>query len=145
MFVPKGKVRCMGACFPLLNIQPEGIFRVWPELAFSPGPGNWSVPCVEGFYCKRPIQCLASSEIFAPHPLTARRVCTPPPLVRCGVRTHSLGGEGEGGGFIVRKTSDTALYSIYVSTLWSPASCICRKVFYCTDISLEEEPFTHIV
>jgi hypothetical protein len=39
---------------------------------------------VEGLYCKRPIQCLASSEILTPHPLTARRVCTPPPppLVR---------------------------------------------------------------
>ncbi len=32
---------------------------------------------VEGFYCKRPIQCLASSEILTPHPLTARPVCTP--------------------------------------------------------------------
>ena len=30
---------------------------------------------------------------------------------------HSLGGEG-GLGSIVRKTPDTALYSIYVSTLW---------------------------
>jgi hypothetical protein len=28
-------------------------------------------------YCKRPIQCLASSKILTPHPLTARRVCTP--------------------------------------------------------------------
>jgi hypothetical protein len=37
---------------------------------------------VEGLYCKRPIQCLASSEILTPHPLTARRVCIPPPLVR---------------------------------------------------------------
>jgi hypothetical protein len=33
---------------------------------------------VEGLYCKRPIQCLASSEILTPHPLTAPRVCTPP-------------------------------------------------------------------
>jgi hypothetical protein len=40
----------------------------------------------------------------------------PPPLVR-GVHTHSLGGEG-GGGSIFWKTSDTALYSTYVSTLW---------------------------
>jgi hypothetical protein len=69
---------------------------------------------VEGLYCKRPIQCLASSEILTPPPLTARRVCTPPPLVR---RTHWLGGEGVGGS-IVWKTPDTALYSIYVSTLW---------------------------
>jgi hypothetical protein len=49
-------------------------------------------PTVEGLYCKRPIQCLASSEILTPsHTLTARRVCNPPPLVQG--RTHSLGGE----------------------------------------------------
>jgi hypothetical protein len=51
---------------------------------------------VEGLYCKRPIQCLASSEILTPRPLTARRVCTLPRLW-CGGRTHSLGGEGVGG------------------------------------------------
>jgi hypothetical protein len=33
-------------------------------------------------------------------------------------RTHSLGGEG-GEGSIFWKTSDTALYSTYVSALWS--------------------------
>jgi hypothetical protein len=34
---------------------------------------------VERLYCKRPIQCLASSKILTsgPHPLTARRVCAP--------------------------------------------------------------------
>jgi hypothetical protein len=36
----------------------------------------------------------------------------------CGGRTHSLGGEG-GGGSIFWKTSDTALYSTYGSTLWN--------------------------
>jgi hypothetical protein len=35
------------------------------------------------------------------------------PRLWCGGRTHSLGGEGVGGS-IVRKTTDTALYSIYV-------------------------------
>jgi hypothetical protein len=57
--------------------------------------GKWSVPVVEGLYCKRPIQCLASSELLTPRP----------------------GWRGVGGS-IVRKTPDTALYSIYVSTLW---------------------------
>ncbi len=33
--------------------------------------------CVEGLYCKRPIQCPASSELLTPHPLTARRMSTP--------------------------------------------------------------------
>ncbi len=42
----------------------------------------------------------------------------PPHRLWCGGRTHSLGGGGGGGGSIVRKTPDTALYSIYVSTLW---------------------------
>jgi hypothetical protein len=50
--------------------------------------GKWSVPVVEGVYCKRPIQCLASSEILTPHP----------------------GWRGVGGS-IVRKTPDIALYS----------------------------------
>jgi hypothetical protein len=49
----------------------------------------------EGLYCKRPIQCLASSEILTPHPLTAWRVCTPPPLVR---GEDTLAGWRGGGG-----------------------------------------------
>jgi len=63
---------------------------------------------VEGLYCKRPIQCLASSEILTPPPPHRSASVYPP-----GGRTHSLGGEGMGGS-IVRKTPDTALYSIYV-------------------------------
>jgi hypothetical protein len=39
---------------------------------------------VEGLYCKRPIQCMASSKILTPHPLTARRVWTPPPAFGAG-------------------------------------------------------------
>jgi hypothetical protein len=50
-----------------------------------------------------------------PHSLTARRVCIPPPLVR---GKDTLAGWRGVGGSIVRKTPDTALYSIYVSTLW---------------------------
>jgi hypothetical protein len=41
----------------------------------------------------------------------------PSPRLWCGGSTHSLGVEGVGGS-IVRKTPDTDLYSIYVSTLW---------------------------
>ncbi len=70
---------------------------------------------VVGLYCKRPIQCLASSELSTPHSLTALRVCTLPPLVR---GEDTLAGWRGAGGSIVRKTPDTALYSIYVSTLW---------------------------
>jgi hypothetical protein len=49
-----------------------------------------------------------------PPPLTARRVCTPLPLVR---GEDKLAGWRGSGGSIVWKTPDTALYSIYVSTL----------------------------
>jgi hypothetical protein len=52
---------------------------------------------VEGIYCKRPIQCLASSKILTPHLLIARRVCTPPPLVR---GEDTLPGWRGGGGSI---------------------------------------------
>ncbi len=72
------------------------------------------IQVVEGLYCKRPIQCLASSEILTPHPLTARQVCIPSPLV-LGEDTLARGTGG--GGSIVRKTPDSALYSIQVSTL----------------------------
>jgi hypothetical protein len=68
---------------------------------------------VEGLYCQRPIQCLASSKILTPHPLTTRLVCTPPPLVR-GEDTLA-GGRGGGWGSIFGILED-ALYSTYVST-----------------------------
>jgi hypothetical protein len=75
---------------------------------------------VERLYCKRTIQCLASSIILilTPTHFPARRVRVPPRLW-CGVRIHSLGGEG-GEGSIFWKTPDTALYSTYVSTLCCP-------------------------
>ncbi len=44
-----------------------------------------------------------------------------PPRLWCVGRPHSLGEEGGGGGSILWKTPDTALYSTYVSTLWSTA------------------------
>jgi hypothetical protein len=80
---------------------------------------------VEGLYCKRPIQCLASSEILTspPHPLTARRVCNPPPLVR---GEDTLAGWRRGGGSIVFGRLQTLLCTLqsstYVSTLWSVRS-----------------------
>ncbi len=42
------------------------------------------LPPIEGLYCKRPIQCLASCEILTSHPLTARRVCVYPPACGAG-------------------------------------------------------------
>jgi hypothetical protein len=58
----------------------------------------YSCDLLEGLYCMRPIQCLASSEIFSAG----------------GGHTRWV---ERGWGSIVRKTPDTALHSIYVSTL----------------------------
>jgi hypothetical protein len=49
----------------------------------------------ERSYCKRPVQCLASSKILTPTPSPPGE-CVPLRLW-CGGRTHSLGGEGVGG------------------------------------------------
>jgi hypothetical protein len=38
----------------------------------------------------------------------------PPPRLWCGGRTDSLCGEGVGGSIVVRKTPNTALYSIHI-------------------------------
>ncbi len=51
------------------------------------------VHTVEVSYCKRPIQCLASSKILTPH--RPASVCTPPPLVR---GEDTLAGWGVGWG-----------------------------------------------
>ncbi len=56
---------------------------------------------VEGLYCKRPIQCLASSKILTLHPPHRPASVYPP-----------------ASGSIFWKTSYTALYSTFVSTLW---------------------------
>jgi hypothetical protein len=64
-----------------------------------------------------------SNPILTPHPpppTTARRVCTPSPLVR-GVQA---GWRGVGGQYFGRRHApDTALYSTYVSTLCLEEAC----------------------
>ncbi len=70
---------------------------------------------VEGLYCKRPIQFLASSELLTPHPSHRPASVNPPAFGAGGGHTRWV---ERGWGSIVRKTPDTALYSIYVSTLY---------------------------
>jgi hypothetical protein len=69
------------------------------------------VQAVEGLYCKRPIQCLASSELLT-HPLTAQRVFTPPPPGNGAGGGHTRWVGGGGGGSIVRKPPDTSTVSV---------------------------------
>jgi hypothetical protein len=98
-----------------------------------------SLDTVEGLNCKRPIQCLASSKILTPHPLTARRVCTTPPLVREDdtlVRWRG-GGGGESIFSIFWKTPDTVLDSTYVSTL-------CLAPTHLQPIKLIDLIFSHV-
>ncbi len=51
-------------------------FLIWSH-TFAHEELEASLMDVEGLYCMRPIQWLASSELLTPMPLTARRVCTP--------------------------------------------------------------------
>ncbi len=78
---------------------------------------------VEELYCKRPIQCLASSKILTPHPSPPASVYPPSPAF------------GAGGGHTRWKTPDTALSSTYVSTLWSLIFSITSySIFYIKSI-----------
>ncbi len=80
---------------------------------------SWLCCPAEGLYWKRPIQCLASSEILTPHPTHRPASVYPPPFPPPLVRGEgTIAGWRGGGGSIVRKTPDTALYSIYAITLW---------------------------
>jgi hypothetical protein len=72
------------------------------------------LPPVEGLYCKRPIQCLASSKLLTPPPPHRPASLYPPAFGAGGGHTRWV---ERGGGSIARKTPNTALYSLYVSTL----------------------------
>jgi hypothetical protein len=69
---------------------------------------------VEGLYCKRPIQCLACSEILTPHPLTAQRVCTVYPPGGGHIRWV----EGVGVNSSGEARYCSVLYICTLSTLW---------------------------
>jgi hypothetical protein len=120
-------------CVPVCGVDGAegGLHHVEPGVHESPllhgagtrlrahlhaNPDYGIVVSVEGLYCKRPIQCLSSSEILIPHPPTARGECVPPAYGAGGGDTRWVE-RGVGGRSIFWKTPDTALYSIYVSTL----------------------------
>ncbi len=96
-----GAVRCWESVEPsrIPNIPPPVVRETQAAQISSRAYSH--VP-VEGLYCKRPIQCLASCKILTPHP--SHR----PPLVQ-GADTLA---KGRGSLVIVWKTPDTALYSI---------------------------------
>jgi hypothetical protein len=58
---------------------------------------------------------------------------SPPPRLWCAGRTHSLGGEG-GGGSIVRKTPDKALYVLYICKYFAGVS-----IDYGRNIAINED------
>ncbi len=76
----------------------------------------------ERLYCKRPIQCLAFSKILTPHPLTARRVCTP--HLWCGGRGGHTGWVERGWGVNIL---DDARYSsvLYICKYFVPVRQSC--------------------
>ena len=96
---------------------------VLPHLSALSYSSSFLLPnLVEGLYCKRPIQRLASYRILTPHLLTARWVCT---RLWCG-GGHTRWVE-RGLGVNIWKTPDTALYSTYLSTLCLiPLFLLCR-------------------
>jgi hypothetical protein len=83
---------------------------------------------VEGLYCKRPIQCLASSEILTPHPLTALR-CVPPAFGAGGGHTRW----GERGWGVISSGSEDARHcsALYICKYFvvggSPTLGLCCK------------------
>ncbi len=84
---------------------------------------------IERLYGKRPIQCLASSKILTPHPLTARRVCTHPPLVR---REDTLAGWRGGWGVNIledaRHSSVLYICKYFVGRGLSSTLCVKRPL-----------------
>ncbi len=80
--------------------------------------------------------------IDPPPPHRPARVYPPPPRLWCG-GGHTRWVES-GWGSIVRKTTDTALYSIYVSTLWCIVYQYCR-VYSALTTLLRDSHWAHSV
>ncbi len=82
---------------------------------------------VERLYCKRPIQCLASSKILTPHPLTAQ--CVSPFGAREG-HTRWLE-RGVGVNFLEDARHSSVLYICKDFVVWHvPPACQCSRSPY---------------
>jgi hypothetical protein len=125
-------ITCLVEYSAINLFEPPMVYTTsYPTFCHVTIPESYVRRHVEGLYCKMPIQCLASSKLLNPHPLAARWVCIPLPFVR---GEDTLAGWSGGGGSIVRKTPDTALYSIYVGTLCADSIQYC--ISYCTVLIL---------
>ncbi len=110
--------RCHPYFTPQTLPRPPSSFYTVIRGAHIQRLGSQALPLtVEGLYCKRPNQCLASSKILTPHPLTARRVCTPPPPAFGAGEDKLAGWRGGGGQYFGRRRHCSVLYNTYVSTL----------------------------
>ncbi len=69
----------------------------------------WTVSSTKYLHIKSTEQCLASSELLTPHPLSTQLLC-PPPAPKGG-RHYTLAGRWGGGGLIFRKTPYIGLAS----------------------------------
>ncbi len=94
--------------------------------------GGWP-QIVERLYCKRPIQCLASSKILTPPPPHCPASVYPPsPRLWWGGRTHSLGGDWRGGWVVniledARHSSVLCIFKYFCPKLYDSTETL---VFY---------------
>ncbi len=70
-----------------------------------------------------------SSELGPTHPISRKRVCTPPPPQTKGGGTHSPAGEGVGGGGVPIPTTGEKLWILYTLWWWIWYTCI-SMLFY---------------
>jgi hypothetical protein len=75
-------------------LNPDPSFNC-TDPSFNCTDPSFNCTRIEIIYCKRAILPLSSSKILTPHPPLRPASVYPPPLLRG--RTHSPGGEGDGG------------------------------------------------